>query len=458
MPVIMNEYTKKILEIDRARVWYPFTQMKGWLESEPVIIERGEGFELIDTEGRRYIDGFSSLWCNVHGHCVPEIDGAIRDQLGRISHSTMLGLGQDKAIELAGRLVGIAPEGLQKVFYSDSGATSVEIAIKMAYQYWQNKGAVKRKKFISLSDAYHGDTIGSVSVGGMGLFHRIFSSLLFETYFVDSPHVYRFDGTEDECREHCLGQMEGYLEKYGEEIAGIVVEPLVQGAAGILVQPAGFLRGVEELARKYGVLLIVDEVATGFGKTGKMFACEVEGVKPDLMCMAKGITGGYLPLAATLATEDIFDAFVGEVDEYKTFYHGHTYTGNALGCAAAVASLDLFEANGVIESLGEKVAIIDEAFAEMQGLEYVGDARHVGLMSGIEIVKDKATKELFAYEAGVGAKLCMSMRSKGVMLRPLGDVVVLMPPVGIDVETLKKLLEVVREAIIEELPCIVKGL
>ncbi|MCK4999710.1 MAG: aminotransferase class III-fold pyridoxal phosphate-dependent enzyme, partial [Anaerohalosphaera sp.] len=236
------------------------------------------------------------------------------------------------------------------------------------------------------------------------------------------------------------------------------VEPLVQGAAGILVQPKGFLKGVEELARKYGVLLIVDEVATGFGKTGKMFACEVEGVKPDLMCLAKGITGGYLPLAATLATEEIFDAFIGEVDEFKTFYHGHTYTGNALGCAAAIASLDLFDANSVIESLGEKVAIIDEAFEGMRELPFVGDARHVGLMGGIEIVKDKATKESFAYEESVGAKLCMTMRSKGAMLRPLGDVIVLMPSVGIDVETLKKLLGIVREAIAEELDDIVKGL
>ena len=454
----MNDLTKKLMETDRACLWYPFTQMHGWLSCEQVIVERGEGFHLIDTEGRRYIDGVSSLWCNVHGHCVPAIDEAVKEQLGNIAHSTMLGLGQEKAIKLAGRLVDISPEGLTRVFYSDSGATSVEIAIKMAYQYWQNKGVTERKKFISLSDAYHGDTIGSVSVGGMGLFHRIFSSLLFETYFVDSPHVYRFDGSADECRAHCLGQMEGILKEHAGEIAGIVVEPLVQGAAGILVQPAGFLKGVEELARKYGVLLIVDEVATGFGKTGKMFACEVEGVRPDLMCMAKGITGGYLPLAATLATEKIFEAFLGRVDEYKTFYHGHTYTGNALGCAAALASLDLFEANGVIAGLDEKIAIVDEAFGEMSELPFVGDARHVGLMGGIEIVKDKATKESFAYEAGAGAKVCMAMRGMGAMMRPLGDVIVLMPPVGIDVETLRELLTIVRAAIEDELPTIVENL
>lgn len=454
----MNDLTKKLVETDRDCLWYPFTQMRSWLGSEQTIIEKGDGFYLVDTEGRRYIDGFSSLWCNVHGHCVERIDSAIKTQLDNIAHSTMLGLGQEKAIELAGRLVNISPDGLQRVFYSDSGATSVEIAIKMAYQYWQNKGVSGRRKFISLSDAYHGDTIGSVSVGGMGLFHRIFSSLLFETYFVDSPHIYRFDGSADECRKHCLGQMEAILQEHDGEIAGIVVEPLVQGAAGILVQPVGFLKGVEQLARRYGVLLIVDEVATGFGKTGKMFACEVEDVKPDLMCMAKGITGGYLPLAATLATEEIFNAFLGEVDEYKTFYHGHTYTGNALGCAAAIASLDLFEENKVIDSLGKKIALVDEVFNAMTDLPFVGDARHVGLMGGIEIVRDKSTKESFPYEKGLGAKLCMAMRSAGAMIRPLGDVVVLMPPVAIDIETLTELLNIIRAAIENELPKIVETL
>ena len=454
----MNDLTEKLAETDRNCLWYPFTQMQGWLADEQIIIEKGDGFHLIDTQGCRYIDGFSSLWCNVHGHHVPQIDAAIKNQLEKIAHSTMLGLGQEKAIELASRLVDIAPEGLQRIFYSDSGATSVEIAIKMAYQYWQNRGVSGRKKFISLSNAYHGDTIGSVSVGGMGLFHRIFSSLLFETYFVDSPHIYRYDGTPDQCKAHCLSQMEAILTEHEGEIAGIVVEPLVQGAAGILVQPQGFLKGVEQLARKYGVLLIVDEVATGFGKTGKMFACQVEDVRPDLMCMAKGITGGYLPLAATLATEEIFEAFLGTVDEYKTFYHGHTYTGNALGCAAAIASLDLFEENKVIESLPEKIALIDEAFTEMKDLPFIGDARHVGIMGGIEIVKDKSTKESFPYEEGIGAKLCMAMRPMGAMLRPLGDVIVLMPPVGIDIETLNQLLNIIRAAIENELPNIVENM
>ena len=334
--------TDPLASLDKQYVWHPFTPMKRWLADEPVMIETGEGFTLIDTEGRRYIDGVSSLWCNVHGHRVAAIDRAIREQLDRIAHSTLLGLAQSRSAELAERLVRIAPPGLAKVFYSDSGATAMEIALKMAYQFWHNRGH-DRSEFIALSDSYHGDTIGSVSLGGMPLFHGIFGPLLFKTHFVPGPHPYRFEGTTDECLQFSLERMEAVLKSRAKRIAAVVVEPLVQGAGGMLVHPAGFLKGVRELTRQYDVLLIVDEVATGFGRTGRMFACEHEGVCPDLMCLAKGLTGGYLPLAATLTTQEVFDAFLGKVHEHKTFYHGHTYTGNALGCAAALASLDLFE-------------------------------------------------------------------------------------------------------------------
>ena len=335
----MNAKTQKLTELDKQYLWHPFTQMADWLEDEPVIIESGEGFYLIDTEDRRYIDGVSSLWCNVHGHRVKKIDEAVVAQLGKIAHSTLLGLGQSVSIELAEKLVRLAPEGLKKVFYSDSGATAVEIAIKMAYQYWQNIGQKDKTKFIALKEAYHGDTVGSVSVGGMDLFHGIFKSLLFQTYYAPTPHPYRFDGTEQQCAEYSLAKMEALLKEHAGQIAGILVEPLVQGAAGIIVHPAGFLKEVERLARQYDTLLIVDEVAMGFGRTGKMFACEHEDVRPDLMCIAKGISAGYLPLAATLTTQKVFDAFAVAGDIHKTFYHGHTYTGNALGCAAAIASL-----------------------------------------------------------------------------------------------------------------------
>ncbi len=441
----MNEKTKRLIQLDKQCLWHPFTQMADWLAGEPVVIESGDGFYLIDTDGNRYIDGVSSLWCNVHGHRVAKIDDAIRAQLDKIAHSTLLGLGQTTSIELAEKLVQIAPAGLEKVFYSDSGATAVEIAIKMAYQYWQNIGQQGKTKFISLKEAYHGDTIGAVSVGGMDLFHGIFRSLIFETYYAPSPHPYRFDGTPEECAAASLAAMEDILKTHSDEIAGIVVEPLVQGAAGIIVHPAGFLKGVESLARKYDTLLIVDEVAMGFGRTGKMFACEHEDVKPDLMCIAKGISAGYLPLAATLTTQAIFDAFAVSGDIKKTFYHGHTYTGNALGCAAALASLELFAENKIIETLPEKIELISQYFNRFSELPYVGDARQCGMIGAIELVKDKATKESFPSQDKIGAKVCAAMRPKGAMVRPLGNVIVLMPAVGMDIETLTKLLNIIED-------------
>lgn len=451
----MDENTKRLIELDKQYLWHPFTQMADWLAEETVVIESGDGFYLIDTDGNRCIDGVSSLWCNVHGHRVERIDDAIRAQLDKIAHSTLLGLGQTKSIELAEKLVQITPDGLGKVFYSDSGATAVEIAIKIAYQYWQNIGQTNKTKFIALKEAYHGDTVGSVSVGGMDLFHGIFKSLIFETYYAPSPDSYRYEGTPQQCAKNSLDAMEAILKRHGEQIAAIVVEPLVQGAAGIIVHPAGFLKGVESLARKYETLLIVDEVATGFGRTGKMFACEHEDVHPDLMCMAKGISAGYLPLAATLATQKIFDAFAVSGDIHKTFYHGHTYTGNALGCAAAIASLELFEENRILESMPDKIKLIADRFERIAELPYVGDVRQCGMIGAIELVKDKQTKEPLPSEQKIGAKVCARMRPKGAMMRPLGNVIVLMPAVGMDIETLTKLLDIIEDTLENELPIII---
>lgn len=447
----MNKKTQKLIELDKQYLWHPFTQMADWLAGEPVIIDSGEGFCLVDTEGRRYIDGVSSLWCNVHGHRVAPIDNAIRAQLDKIAHSTLLGLGQTASIELAEKLIKIAPAGLQKVFYSDSGATSVEIALKMACQYWRNIGQNKAK-FIALKEAYHGDTVGAVSVGGMDLFHGIFKPLLFETYFAPSPHPYRFSGTPQECCDFTLAAIETLLQTGAGKIAGIVVEPLVQGAAGIIVHPSGFLKGVERLARKYETLLIADEVAMGFGRTGRMFACEHEDVHPDLMCVAKGISAGYLPLAATLTTQKIFDAFAASGDIYKTFYHGHTYTGNALASAAAIASLDLFEQNRILESLPEKIALIQSYFERFRNLPYVGDVRQCGMVGGIELVLDEQAKASFPYEWKIAARICAAMRPKGAMMRPLGDVIVLMPAVAMDLETLRTLLDIIEETLTTDLP------
>ncbi len=448
----MHHLTNKLIEADKQYIWHPFTQMADWQACEPVIIDRGEGFFLIDTEGKKYIDGVSSLWCNVHGHHVKKIDDAIRAQLDKIGHSTLLGLGQTKSIQLAEKLIRITPPNLKKVFYSDSGATSVEIAIKMAYQFWHNTGRKKRTKFIALENSYHGDTIGAVSVGGISLFHEIFKSLLFETFFVPCPHPYRFQGTPRACTDNSVERIEDLLKEHAGEIAAVIVEPLVQGAGGMIVHPEGFLKKVRELTTERDVLLIVDEVATGFGRTGKMFACEHEEVQPDIMCLGKGITGGYLPLAATLTTQRIFDAFLGKVSEHKTFYHGHTYTGNALGCAAALASLELFAENKVLESQPAKISLIDAVFEELAGLDYVGDVRHRGLMGGIELVQDKATKEPFPIEKQIGAKLCGAMKPKGAMMRPLGNVIVVMPPIAIDIELLEKLLRIIKDSIENDLP------
>lgn len=444
--------TNKWQQWDKQYVWHPFTAMGLWLAEEPLVIARGEGVYLIDTEGRRYIDGVSSLWCNVHGHNHPHINAAIQEQLGKIAHSTLLGLTCEPAVELAKRLVEVSPKGLSRVFYSDSGATAVEIALKMAFQYWRNLGQGGRTSFIALKQSYHGDTMGSVSVGGIEIFHRIFGPLTFKAHFTESPHPYRFDGTAAECRDHCLVEMEKVLRQQAGKIAAIVVEPLVQGAAGILVHPAGFLAGAARLAREYDTLLIADEVATGFGRTGTMFACEQEAVEPDLMCVAKGLTGGYLPLAATLASEKVFEAFLREPWIDTTFYHGHTYTGNALGCAAAIASLEVFGQEDTLGQLPGKIELIRRYLGEMAALDYVGDVRQRGIMAGIELVADKGSKRAFEPERRVGARLCQVMRRKGVILRPLGNVLVIMPPLGIELETLEKLLAIITESVKRELP------
>lgn len=454
----MKEFTEKLVRLDKKYLWHPFTQMADWLQSEPVIIDSAKGFFLIDSKGRDYIDGVSSMWCNIHGHKVKKIDNAIKAQLKKVSHSTLLGLAQTKSIYLSEKLIRITPLNLQKVFYSDDGSTAVEIALKMACQYFQNTGQKRRTKFIAIENSYHGDTIGSVSVGGIKLFHSTFQPLLFETFFVPSPHPYRFRGTSKDCAQYCLGKTEALLKTHDQEIAAVIIEPLIQAAGGMLVHPEGFLRAIRELTKRYGVLLIADEVATGFGRTGTMFACPQEQVEPDIMCLAKGITGGYLPLAATLTTQKIFDAFLGQASEQKTFYHGHTYTGNALACAAAIASLDLFEENKIIDSLPPKVTLIKSYFEKISRLPFIGDVRQCGMMGGIEIVKNKETRESFPYAQVVGVKLCLAMRPRGAIMRPLGDVIVVMPPIAIDLKLLETLLNIIYDTIETDLPEIIKNI
>jgi adenosylmethionine-8-amino-7-oxononanoate aminotransferase len=446
----------RLYAAERDCLWHPFTQMKEWTGRTPIVIERAHGCTLVDIEGREYLDGVSSLWCNVHGHNHPAINEAIQGQLAKVAHSTLLGLGSAPAAAFAAELIGVAPVGLTRVFYSDSGSTAVEVALKMAFQYWQQEatGAHRaRKRFLSLTNAYHGDTVGAVSVGGIELFHKIFSPLLFTSYHAPSPYCYRCPlGLQpDTCAMECFDELAAIAERHADEIAGIIVEPLIQGAAGMITAPSGYLRRIRELCDRLEILLIVDEVATGFGRTGTLFACEQEGVVPDLMALAKGISGGYLPLAATLATERVYEAFLGDFQDLRTFFHGHTYTGNALACAAASASLRLFTTEKVLATLPEKAMRLAEGLETIAAHPHVAQARRRGMMVGIELVADRSTKRPFPWQDRRGVQVCDRAADKGVFIRPLGDVVVLMPPLAISLEDIDRLTAVVRECLEEVL-------
>ncbi len=446
-----------VLARDRRYVWHPFTQMKDWVNEDPLIIVEGRDCFVKDVRGRWYLDGVSSIWVNVHGHRRAELDEAVKEQLGRMAHTTMLGISSVPAIRLAGRLVNaiqasLGP-GLEKVFYSDNGSTAVEAALKMAFQYWRHKGVEGRHKFLSLENSYHGDTLGAVSVGGIDVFHSAFRPLLFEVLHAPSPYCYRCgltglaEPSPEECGLLCLEKMEGILKSHKDEVAAAVLEPMVQGAGGMIVFPPGYLKGVRELCTKYDVLMVADEVATGFGRTGKMFACEHEAAAPDIICLSKGITGGYLPLAATVTTEDIYNVFLGEFSDLKTFFHGHSYTGNPLACACALASLDIFEKDETLKQMEPKIEMLGDWLKKVSSHPHVGEARGRGLMAGVELVKDRATKEPYPREEKMGVRACYAAREGGVLIRPLGNVVVVMPPLVISEEDLRRMLEVIEEAI-----------
>ncbi|WP_082235420.1 adenosylmethionine--8-amino-7-oxononanoate transaminase [Halobacillus massiliensis] len=436
-----------LIEKSKKYLWLPFTQMKDY-DSDPLIIESGKGIKVKDVHGKEYFDAFSSVWLNVHGHRKKELDDAVREQLQKISHSTLLGMTNVPATELAEELVKIAPRSLSRVFYSDSGAEAVEIAVKMAYQYWQNIGEKDKQKFVSIKNGYHGDTIGAVSVGAIDIFHKVYGPLMFEGFKTAVPHVYRYPENDPEkCRDEALETLENLLKEYHKEIAGLTIESMVQGAGGMIVLPEGYLSGVRELCSKYDVLMIVDEVATGFGRTGKMFACEHEGVEPDLMAAGKGITGGYLPIAITYTTEKIYEAFYDEYTNLKTFFHGHSYTGNQLGCAAALANLKLFEKEQINQQVARKAEYLQELFEDILDLSHVGDIRQLGFMCGIELVYDKKTKEPFPFESRAAYKASLKMRELGLLTRPTGDVVVFMPPLASTEAELKEMVQIMKQAI-----------
>ncbi len=422
------------------------------MKDSPVIFERGDGNTLFDTDGKNYLDLISSLWVNVHGHNCPQINQAIRHQMSQISHSTLLGFSNVPSIKLAKQLVEISPPGLKKVFFSDNGSTAMEIALKQAFQFWQQqktRGSYteSKQRFLTFSNAYHGDTIGSVSLGGIQLFHQTYQSLLFETIDTPYPCRYHWQGNKNKCKKESLTLVEDIFEKSSHELAGVVIEPLMQGAAGMMNAEPGFLKELRLLCDRYGILLIADEVATGFGRTGTMFACQQEGVTPDIMAVAKGMTGGYLPLGATLSTQEVFEAFEGDYSQQRTFFHGHSYTGNQLACAAALANLELFEKNNVLDELPKKITALKQMLEPLKVLDHVGDIRQSGFMVGIELVKQKDPFAPFPWEEQRAIRVCRDMVKKGFLLRPLGNVVVLMPPLSITSEELQSAIGPLKESI-----------
>ncbi|MGY8731192.1 MAG: adenosylmethionine--8-amino-7-oxononanoate transaminase [Pirellulales bacterium] len=432
---------------DCAHVWHAFTQMATY---EPLVIDSAIGCVLTDIQGNTYIDAVSSLWCNVHGHQHPVINAAIRKQLDQVAHVTSLGMSNPTTIQLAKRLVDITPEKLNHLFFSGDGSSSVEVAMKMAFQYWQQKSDPQpnKTKYIALGNAYHGDTLGSVSVGGVQRFHEMFKPLLFDVLRIDSPDTYRLPADvalPQDAAQYYLNQLESLLQQHHSTIAAMIIEPVVQGAAGMIMQPSGYLAGVRQLTQKHDVLLIADEVAVGFGRTGAMFACDHENIQPDLMCLAKGLTGGYITMAATLATTEIWNAFLG--DPARTFYHGHTYGGNPLAAAAAIANLDIFESEQTMVNVHERSAQLDNLLKPLANHPHVGDIRQRGLIVAIELVADKDNKTHFENLGATGTAVCKAALEQGVWLRPLRDTIVIMPPLSISETEVTKIVAAVERAI-----------
>jgi len=431
----------KWLARDQRSVWHPFTQHSLWIDDDPLVVDHAEGMYLYDADGNSYLDGFSSLWVTVHGHRVPEIDAAITQQLSRLDHSTFLGSTHQPGIELAEKLLATAPPGLGKVFYAGDGSSAVEAAIKMAFQAWAQRGQV-RPLYLHVAEGYHGDTLGAVSVGGIDLFHQTYRPLMLNTRMVGSPGVLEPGQTRQERAADVLEQMRKILQEDATQVCAIVIEPMVQGAGGILTHDASFVRGVRDLADEFDTLLVADEVATGLGRTGTMWAVEHAGVTPDLLTCGKGLTGGYLPLSAVLATDAVYEAFLGSAASARTFFHGHSYTANPLCCAAAIANLDLMASRGTVAhaaAVGEELGRLLQPLTEHAG---VVEVRRCGTMTGIELAPVPGLDR-------TGFEVCRAARRRGVLIRPLGDVVVLMPPLAIDADQVRQLTDAVTESIYE---------
>jgi adenosylmethionine-8-amino-7-oxononanoate aminotransferase len=469
-----------LAKLDHRYLWHPFTQMQDWAKHEPIIIVEGRGAVLRDAYGREYLDGNSSIWTNLHGHNHPTIDRAIRRQLKKIAHSSALGFANEPASLLAEQLVTAAnprpnPKSLAKVFFSDDGSTAMEVALKLAYEYSRRCRHRPNPRFLSLQGAYHGDTVGAVALGHIDFFHKAYEGLLFKTDNVMAPYCYRcpFNQAQPEradareyrrCRWECLDKLEQKFssqKKKGNPYAAFVFEPLIQGAAGMIPQPSSWLARSTEMARSYGALLIADEVMTGFGRTGvrtaargrpTLFACQLENVEPDFLALAKGLTGGYLPMAATVSTRAVFEAFLGDYDKFKTFFHGHSYTGNQLGASAGLASLKLLQSQASIRARERLQQVLGAELKTLWALPQMGDIRQVGLTAGIELVKDWRTREPFELRERAGIRVCDALARRGVLTRPIGNVIVLMPPFCTTPGQVRRIVAALAEAVSEVFP------
>ena len=444
----MNKYNE-LIQKDLKYLWHPFTQMKDHETDEPIIIDRGKGVYLWDLKGNKYIDGISSWWVNTLGHSHPRLNEALKKQVEKIEHVLLAGFSHEPAIELAERLVNLTPHEITKVFYSDNGSTAVEVALKMAYQYWQQSGFPEKSKFIALKNSYHGDTLGAVSVGGVDVYHKIYKPLLFEVFQADSPYCYRCPANQkqDSCNIECLNSVEKILERHAGEVAGIIIEPLVQAAGGMIIYPSQYITKLRKLCDEYNILLIDDEVAMGFGRTGKMFAFEHSNIVPDIICLAKGITAGYLPLSVTMTSDKIYQAFYDDYEKLKTFFHGHSFTGNPLAASIAVENLKIFEEEKIIESIQPKIKKLEIELKKFRALECVGDIRQIGMIGAVEIVKNKETKESYNFEERIGSKIYKEALKKGAILRPLGNIIYFMPPYAITEGEIELLTDIALEAI-----------
>ncbi len=450
----MERTQEQLSKIDLQYIWHPCSQMKDYETLPPIVIDHGKGVYLYDKNGKRYLDVVSSWWCNLLGHCNEKISARMKQQLDKLEHVIFANFTHEPAIQLCERLVQILPKGLCKFNFSDNGSAAIECALKMAFQYQYQTGHPEKKRFMALSEGYHGETIGALSVGGLDLYAEIYKPMLMDIVRVEAPDCYRcpYGECRDTCQCECFQQAEEALSKYGQEIAAFIMEPLVQGSAGMRIYPPLYLKKLREACDRYGVLLIADEIATGFGRTGKLFACDHAGITPDILCMSKGLTGGYLPMAITVTTQEIYDAFYDDYNKGKAFMHSHTYSGNPLACSAALAVQDILEEEQILEHAAQRADYLHEQLMNALGDHpNVGEIRHIGLINGIELVADRKTKTPFPSEDRVGYQIYKRALREGVIFRPLGDVIYFNPPLIIKEEEIDEAVAVCKKVITETL-------